>query len=189
MDLIKKSLEQSADVLNEFRNNEQNLRNIKSAAGLMVNSLKSGGKIISFGNGGSMCDAMHFAEELTGRFRENRQAMAAVAISDPAHITCVANDFGVEEIFSRYIEANGKPGDIALAFSTSGNSLNVIKACETAGSKGLKIVALTGKSGGKLAELADIEIRVPFEGYSDRIQEVHIKVVHVMIEYIEKMML
>lgn len=189
MDLIKKSLEQSANVLNDFINNEHNLRNIKSAGDLMVNSLLGGGKIISFGNGGSMCDAMHFAEELTGRFRDNRPAMAAIAISDPAHITCVANDFGFEAIFSRYIEAHGKTGDVALAFSTSGNSANVIKACDTARTKGLRIIALTGKSGGKLAELADIDIRVPFSGYSDRIQEIHIKIIHVMIEYIEKRIL
>ena len=186
MDLIKKSLEQSANVLKDFMNHEDNIRNIKSAADIMVESLKNGGKIISFGNGGSMCDAMHFAEELTGRFRDDRPAIAALAISDPSHITCTANDYGFEAIFSRYIEAHGKPGDVALAISTSGNSSNVIKACEAAKKKGLRIVALTGKTGGKIAPLADVEIRVPFNGYSDRIQEIHIKVMHIWIEYIEK---
>ena len=186
MDLIKKSLEQSANVLKDFMNHEDNIRNIKSAADIMVESLKNGGKIISFGNGGSMCDSMHFAEELTGRFRDDRPAIAALAISDPSHITCTANDYGFEAIFSRYIEAHGKPGDVALSISTSGNSSNVIKACEAAKKKGLRIVALTGKSGGKLALLADVEIRVPFNGYSDRIQEIHIKVMHIWIEYIEK---
>jgi D-sedoheptulose 7-phosphate isomerase len=186
MDLIKKSLEQSANVLKDFMNHEGNIPKIKSAADIMVESLNNGGKIISFGNGGSMCDAMHFAEELTGRFREDRPAIAAIAISDPSHITCTANDYGFEAIFSRYIEAHGKPGDVALAISTSGNSANVIKACEAAKKKELRIVALTGKTGGKIAPLADVEIRVPFNGYSDRIQEIHIKVMHIWIEYIEK---
>ncbi len=189
MELIKKSLEQSAGVLNDFMNHEQNIRNIRSAADIMVESLKNAGKIISFGNGGSMCDAMHFAEELTGRFRNDRPAIAAIAISDPAHITCTANDYGIEAIFSRFIEAHGKPGDVALAISTSGNSVNVIKACDAARKKGLRIISLTGKSGGKLAGLADVEIRVPYDGYSDRIQEIHIKVIHIWIEYIEKKIL
>jgi D-sedoheptulose 7-phosphate isomerase len=186
MDSLKKTLEQSAKVLKDFIKDTQNLRNIKAAAELMVKSLTSGGKIISFGNGGSMCDSMHFAEELTGRFRDDRPAIAAISISDPAHITCVANDYGFDSIFSRFIEAHGKPEDVVLAISTSGNSENVLKACKAASNRGILIVALSGKSGGKLAELADIVIRVPFIGSSDRIQEVHIKVIHILIEMIEE---
>ena len=186
MDIIKKNLEQSVNVLNDFIKSDENFHKIKTAADLMIKSLLNGGKIISFGNGGSMCDAMHLAEELTGRFDIDRPAIAAIAISDPSHITCVANDYGFDKIFSRFIEAHGKEGDVALAISTSGNSANVINACESAVEKGMKVVALTGKSGGKLAELADVEIRVPFNGNSARIQEVHIKVIHIFIELIEK---
>ena len=186
MELIKKSLNESLKVLIEFKEDESNIQAISLAGEIMVSSLKKGGRIISFGNGGSMSDAMHFAEELTGRFRDERPAISAVSISDPSHITCVANDYGFDAIFSRYLEANGRKGDVVLAISTSGNSGNVIKACEVARSKGIKIVALTGKTGGKLAKLADVEIRVPHKGYSDRIQEIHIKVIHILIEIIEK---
>jgi D-sedoheptulose 7-phosphate isomerase len=133
-----------------------------------------------------MCDAMHFAEELTGRYRENRPPLAAISVSDPSHISCVGNDFGFEEIFSRFIEAHGKDGDVVLAISTSGNSLNVNRACKAARQLGMKVIALTGKTGGELAKLSDIEIRVPFEGYSDRVQEVHIVIIHILIEMIEE---
>jgi len=186
MDLIRKSLQESLNVLKEFIDNESNIKTIEAAGQIMVSSLKAGGKIISFGNGGSMSDAMHFAEELTGRFRDDRPAISALSISDPTHISCVANDYGFDAIFSRYIEANGRKGDVVLAISTSGNSKNVILACEEAKKQGIKVVALTGKTGGKLASLADVEIRVSHSGYSDRIQEVHIKVIHILIEYIEK---
>jgi D-sedoheptulose 7-phosphate isomerase len=186
MEGIKKSLNESLQVLKEFMDDEANILSIASAGEMMIHSLKEGGKVISFGNGGSMSDAMHFAEELTGRFRDDRPAISAVSISDPSHITCVANDYGFDAIFSRFIEANGRKGDVALAISTSGNSGNVIKACEAARKKGIKIVALTGKTGGKLAGMADVEIRVPHFGYSDRIQEVHIKVIHILIEIVEK---
>ena len=186
MDLIRKSLVESQLVLREFIDKESNIQSIKTAGEIMLSSLRAGGKIISFGNGGSMSDAMHFAEELTGRFRNDRPAISAVSISDPSHITCVANDYGFDAIFSRYIEANGRQGDVVLAISTSGNSANVVQACETARKMGLKIIALTGKKGGKLTGLADAEIRVAHIGYSDRIQEIHIKVIHILIEYIEK---
>jgi D-sedoheptulose 7-phosphate isomerase len=186
MDLIRKSLIEAQQLLNQFIGNEHNIQSIEAAGKIIVNSLKGGGQIISFGNGGSMSDAMHFAEELTGRFRDDRPAISAISISDPTHITCVANDYGFDAIFSRFLEANGRKGDVVLAISTSGNSKNVILACEVARKKGLKVVALTGKTGGKLASLADVEIRVPHTGYSDRIQEIHIKVIHILIEYIEK---
>ena len=133
-----------------------------------------------------MSDAMHFAEELTGRFRDNRPAIAAMAISDPTHISCTANDYGYDFIFSRYIEAVGQQGDILFAISTSGNSKNVLEACKVAREKGIKIVALTGKSGGKLAKECDIEIRAPKSDYADRAQEIHIKIIHSLIHYIEE---
>ena len=173
------------EVLSSFINDESNWDKMMAAAELMADSIKDGGKVISCGNGGSMSDAMHFAEELTGRFRDDRRGLAAIAISDPTHITCVGNDYGFDYIFSRYIEAVGKPGDVILAISTSGNSANVINAVEAAKSKNMKVVALTGKSGGQLADMADIEIRAPHNGYSDRIQEIHIKVIHVLIQQIE----
>jgi D-sedoheptulose 7-phosphate isomerase len=151
----------------------------------MVTSIRNGGKIISCGNGGSMCDAMHFAEELTGRYRENRKAIPAISISDPSHISCVANDFGYDFVFSRYLEAVGQKGDVLLAISTSGNSKNVIEAIKTAKEKGMKVIGLTGKSGGAMAELCDVEIRAPYSEYADRAQEIHIKVIHSLIDFIE----
>lgn len=133
-----------------------------------------------------MCDAMHFAEELSGRYREDRRALAALSISDPSHISCVGNDYGYEYIFSRYLEAIAREGDVLLAISTSGNSANVIRAIETAKSLGMKVVGLTGKSGGKMAELCDVEVRAPHSEYADRAQEIHIKCIHSLIDYIEK---
>jgi D-sedoheptulose 7-phosphate isomerase len=132
---------------------------------------------------------MHFAEELTGRYRENRAALPAIAISDPSHISCVANDFGYDHVFARYIEGLGQKGDVLLGISTSGNSQNIIKAIEAAQAKGMKTVVLSGKDGGILANSADVEIRVPHFGYADRIQEVHIKVIHILILLIEKMVI
>ncbi len=152
----------------------------------MADSFKAGGKVLSCGNGGSHCDAMHFAEELTGRYRENRPGYPAIAISDVSHISCVSNDFGYDYIFSRYVEAVGREGDVLLGISTSGNSGNVIKAIAAAREKGMKVITLTGKDGGKMAGTADIEIRVPHFGYADRIQEIHIKVIHILIQLIEK---
>ena len=186
MNNIKKDLLEAQQVLNNFISEEKNIENIKIAGDIMVDSIKNGKKIISCGNGGSMGDAMHFAEELTGRYRNNRKAIAAISISDPTHISCTANDYGYDYIFSRYIEAVGQEGDTLLAISTSGNSPNVLKACETARKKGMKIVGLTGKDGGKLASICDVEIRAPKSDYADRAQEIHIKVIHSLIHYIEE---
>jgi D-sedoheptulose 7-phosphate isomerase len=183
--LIKNSLEEARQVFNRFIADKKNLLQIEKAGIIMSEAIAAGHKIISCGNGGSMCDAMHFAEELSGRFREDRRAMAALSISDPSHITCAANDYGFESIFSRYIEAIGQPGDVLLAISTSGRSGNVIRAAEIAREKGMKVVALTGKTGGELAGISDVEIRVDHKGYSDRIQEIHIKIIHILIEIIE----
>lgn len=161
-------------------------KNIEVAGSKMVESLKNGGKILSCGNGGSMCDAMHFAEELTGRYRNDRPAIAAISLSDVSHMSCVGNDYGYEYVFSRAIEALGNPGDVLLAFSTSGNSKNILRAIEAAKKKGLIVVGLTGKDGGAMAEQVDVEIRAPFSTYADRAQEIHIKCVHALIDYTER---
>ena len=183
--IIKKELTEAQSVLDRFVADAANIKAIENAADVIVESLKRGGKIISCGNGGSHCDAMHFAEELSGRYRDDRKALAALCISDVSHITCVGNDYGFEFIFSRYLEGLGNEGDVLFALSTSGNSANVLRAAEVAKKKGMKVVAMTGKNGGKLAALADVEVRVPHGGYADRIQEIHIKVIHILILLIE----
>ncbi|KAA9325054.1 D-sedoheptulose 7-phosphate isomerase [Adhaeribacter soli] len=185
-DLILTELSEARQVLNNFLANPANIEAIEKAAGIMAEALKKGGKILSCGNGGSMCDAMHFAEELSGRYRENRKALAALSLSDSAHISCVANDYGYDYVFSRGVEAFGREGDVLLAISTSGNSRNVLLAAEAARELGMKVISLTGKDGGKLAPLSDVEIRVEHFGYADRIQEVHIKVIHIFMLLIEK---
>ncbi len=172
-------------VIESFNKVSSNFEKLEKAGKYMVQSLKGGGKIISCGNGGSMCDAMHFAEELTGKYRNERPSIAAISISDPSHLSCVANDYGYEFVFSRFIESMGNRGDVLLAISTSGNSANVIKAAEIAKQKGIIVIGLTGKNGGKLAPLCDVEIRVEHMGYADRVQEIHIKVIHSLINYIE----
>jgi D-sedoheptulose 7-phosphate isomerase len=184
--IISRELNQAAEVLQEFLKNEDNLQRIEEAAKLIANAVLQGGKVISCGNGGSHCDAMHFAEELTGRYRDNRKAIPAICVSDPSHISCVSNDYGYEFVFSRYLEALGNKGDVLLGISTSGNSPNIIKAAQTAKERGMKVIILSGKDGGKLAPLADVELRVPHFGYADRIQEVHIKIIHILILLIEK---
>jgi len=183
--IIKQNLVEAKVSLEAFLNNEASMSSIADAAMLMKKSLADGNKIISCGNGGSMCDAMHFAEELSGRFRNDRKAIAAVSISDPSHITCVGNDYGFDFIFSRYLEAVGKEGDVLLAISTSGNSPNVINAIHAAKNKGMKVVGLTGKSGGEMANLCDVEIRAPKSEFADRAQEIHIKIIHSLIQLIE----
>lgn len=185
-EIIQAEFAQAASVLNKFTTDEKNIQCIEAAAELLATSLKAGGKVISCGNGGSHCDAMHFAEELTGKYREPRKAIPAICISDPSHISCVSNDYGYEFVFSRYLEALGNKGDVLLGISTSGNSANIIRAAETAKEKGMKVIILSGKDGGKLAPLADIELRVPHFGYADRIQEVHIKIIHILMLLIEK---
>ncbi|MCQ1059444.1 D-sedoheptulose 7-phosphate isomerase [Photobacterium sp. DNB23_23_1] len=187
-DNIRAELTEAAEVLNRFLNDDKNIADIEAAAKLLAESFKQGGKVLSCGNGGSHCDAMHFAEELTGRYRENRPGYPGIAISDPSHLSCVSNDFGYESVFSRYLEAVGSKGDVLFGLSTSGNSGNILKAIEAAKAKGMKVIALTGKDGGKMAGLADVEIRVPHFGYADRIQEVHIKIIHILIMLIEKEM-
>lgn len=185
-ELIRQQLEEAKQSLEKFLADEQSVPQIEKAAGLMIESLKQGGKIISCGNGGSMCDAMHFAEELCGRFRDDRKPLPAIAISDPSYLTCTGNDYGFQFVFSRFIEGMGNKNDVLLCISTSGNSENIVQAAHAAKNKGMKIVALTGKDGGKLKTFADVEIRAPHTSYADRAQEIHIKVIHCLILLIEK---
>ena len=183
--LIQQQFEEAQQTLVNFQT-EANFSLILQAVELMSQAIQNGGKIISCGNGGSMCDAMHFAEELSGRFRDNRRALAAISMSDPSHLSCVSNDYGYDFVFSRFIEGLGQENDVLLGISTSGNSKNVILAVEAAKAKGMKTIVLTGKDGGKLAGLADIEIRAPHSNFADRAQEIHIKVIHSLILGIEQ---
>lgn len=184
--LIRAELTEARTVLDRFLAEPANLTAIEQAARRMAASLHQRGKILSCGNGGSLCDAQHFAEELTGRYRQNRPALGAIALTEASHMSCVANDFGYDFVFSRYVEALGRPGDVLLAISTSGNSPNILRAAEAAKAAGMQVVGLTGKDGGKLAALCDVEIRAPHSGYADRVQEIHIKAIHIMIMLIEQ---
>jgi D-sedoheptulose 7-phosphate isomerase len=187
--IISQELQEAQAVLDQFLNDPVQIEKIEKGARLMADAILANGKIISCGNGGSHCDAMHFAEELTGRYRDNRRSLPAIAISDVSHLSCVSNDFGYDFVFSRFIEGLGQAGDVLFGLSTSGNSANIINATEAARAKGMKVIIMSGKDGGKLAGLADVEIRVPHFGYADRIQEIHIKVIHIFMLLIEKMVL
>jgi len=186
LSIVQQELCEALDTLNHFMSDENCLEGVVSAADLIVNAFQSNGKVITCGNGGSHCDAMHFSEELTGRYRENRPPYPAIAISDPSHLSCVSNDYGYEYVFSRYIEALGRKGDVFFGISTSGNSKNIVQAVKAARVCEMRVILLTGNDGGKLAGEADVEIRVPHIGYADRIQEVHIKIIHILINLIEK---
>lgn len=183
---IRASLEEARTALEDLLRNEEAQRRIADAAGLLITAFQARGHVYSCGNGGSMCDAMHFAEELSGRFRQDRPALGAIAMGDGAHITCAGNDFGFDYVFSRFIEAQGRPGDVLLGISTSGKSPNVIKAAETAKALGMKVITLTGKPGSALGKLADVDICTPGGRYADRVQELHIKVIHTLIELVER---
>ncbi len=182
---IRRHFSEAHETLSKFLANEKNFSLIEQAGSLMVAAIRSGNKIISCGNGGSMCDAMHFAEELSGRFRNDRKSLPAISISDPSHISCVGNDYGFDFIFSRFIEGIGVKGDVLLGISTSGNSKNVLNAIDSAKKKGIKTICLTGKDGGKMAGLCDVEIRAPHSPFADRAQEIHIKVIHSLIDFVE----
>ncbi len=186
MDHIKQHFEQAKTVLDTFLSDEQNFKRIEAAGQMLVQAIRNGNKLISCGNGGSMCDAMHFAEELSGRYRDDRPPLAAISISDPSHLSCVGNDYGYAFVFSRMVEAIGKTGDVLFAISTSGNSENVLNAIQSAKAKNIQVIGLTGKDGGKMASLCDIEIRAPYTPYADRAQEIHIKVIHAIIDYVER---
>ena len=184
-EIITKSLVEALTTLQKFIAQPSNVERIEQAATLMAESLTNEHMIISCGNGGSLCDAAHFAEELSGRYRRNRKPYPAIAINDPAYLTCVGNDFSFDEVFSRFIEGIGRKNDVLLAISTSGNSENVVKAAQKAKEKGMKVVSLTKEGENRLREISDITIASPETPFSDRIQEIHIKVIHVLIELIE----
>lgn len=183
---ILNTLHDSRDYLARFLGNADNIDAMARAAGVLIETLQRGNAIYSCGNGGSMSDAMHFAEELTGRYRQNRRGLAATAISDAGHISCVANDFGYEYIFSRYLEARGREGDCLLGISTSGRSRNVILAAEHAREHGMSVITLTGEAGSALGQLATVDVSAGKSAFADRVQEVHIKIIHILIELIER---
>ena len=183
---IKANLTEARTALDALLADERTLAGIARAAALLIETFECKGRVYSCGNGGSMSDAMHFAEELTGRYQKNRPGLAATAISDPGHLSCVANDFGYDQVFSRYVESHGRTGDCLLAISTSGVSPNILNAAKAAKSLGIKVIALTGKPGAPLEPLADVCICTPGGKFADRVQELHIKVIHNLIELVER---
>ena len=185
-DVVLAALQEAADSLARLQRDSAMLDRIAQAGVVLADTFTAGGKAYSCGNGGSMCDAMHFAEELTGRFRDNRPGYAAMAISDPGHLSCVGNDYGYEQVFARFIEAHGRTGDVLLAITTSGTSRNVLAAAQAAKRLGMKVIGLTGRAGTPITDLADIAIVTPGGKYADRVQELHIKVIHILIELVER---
>ncbi|MCJ7813269.1 SIS domain-containing protein [bacterium] len=183
---IKATLIEAQTALNNLLVDDITLSKIESAAKILIETFQNKGRLFSCGNGGSMCDAMHFAEELTGRYRKNRKGFPAISISDPGHISCVANDFGYGHVFSRYIESHGRQDDTLIAISTSGNSPNVLNAARTAKTVGMKVIALTGKANSSLELASDLCICTPAGSFCDRIQELHIKILHIFIELVER---
>ncbi len=187
LDTIQDALLEAQDVLNRFTQNPENIATLAKTAEMMRDVFERQGRIFTCGNGGSLCDAIHFAEECTGKFRDNRRPLPAIALSDAGHITCTANDFGFEEIFARPLSALGQPGDLLVALSTSGNSANVVRAAETAKSRGIEVFGLIGRDGGALKHYCDIYLIAP-GNTADRIQEIHITVLHILIEHVERLM-
>ena len=183
---VKAALMEAREALDNLLADEAMLSEIDRAGEMMAEAIRAGHRIYSCGNGGSLCDAMHFAEEMTGRYRKNRRPYAATAIADASHLACVANDFGYEEVFSRYVEGVGQPGDVLLGITTSGTSRNVIRAAEAARAKGMKVISLTGRPGNPMAALSDVAIVTPGGRYADRVQELHIKCIHIFIELVER---
>jgi D-sedoheptulose 7-phosphate isomerase len=183
---IENSLLEAQTALNNLLQNRAAMADVARAAELLIEAFTQHNKVYACGNGGSMCDAMHFVEELTGRYRLDRPALPAVAISDASHMSCVGNDYGYEQVFSRYIEGHGRPGDCLLAITTSGTSKNVLRAVKAAKAGGVKVIALTGRRNPELEGLSDVYICTPGGTYADRVQELHIKVLHILIELIER---
>ena len=185
-EIVRASLRESQQALAALLANEAMLAEVARAGALLARTFAAGGKVYACGNGGSMCDAMHFAEELTGRYRDDRPGYAATAIADPSHLSCVGNDYGYEQVFARYVQAHGRAGDLLLAITTSGTSKNVVAAAKQARELGVKVVALTGRPDTPITALADIAIVTPGGKYADRVQELHIKVIHILIELVER---
>lgn len=185
-EVIRAYLCTSRDMLDHFISDECAINSIAAAADLLTSAFESSGRVFSCGNGGSMCDAMHFSEELTGRYRADRPPLPAVAISDVGHISCVSNDYGYENVFARYLEAHGRQSDVLLAITTSGRSPNVLRAIEMARLRGMKVIGLTGSSNGRFPSLCDVCIETPKSEYADHIQEIHLKVMHILIGLVEQ---
>lgn len=183
---IHRELQAAREMLDRLLASPTTLAAIEAAAVLLAQALAGGAKVVVCGNGGSMCDAMHFAAELTAKFRLPRRPLPALAACDPAFLSAVANDFGFETVFARYVEALGVPGDVLVAISTSGNSANVIHAIAAGRNRGMKIIALTGKDGGAIAGHADVEVRAPDSPFPERVQELHIKILHLLTSLIEQ---
>lgn len=179
------ALTEAQATLDAFLKDPAQLEKCERFSNMLIETFQSGGKLFTCGNGGSHCDAMHFAEEFTGRYRKDRKPLGALALGDPSHVTCVANDYGFDHIFSRQVEGLARKGDMLVGLSTSGNSANVIKAFEAAKKMGVRTVGLLGRDGGKLASMADLAIVIPATT-SDRIQEMHIKLIHTVIETVER---
>ena len=171
--------------LEQFMNDPAQIQKCLQFTDMLITTFKNNGTVFTCGNGGSHCDAMHFAEEFTGRYRKDRRPLGALALGDASHVTCVSNDYGFKHIFSRQVEGLGRAGDILVGLSTSGNSENVIMAVEAAKKKGMKTIGLLGRDGGKLKDMVDLAIVVPAQT-SDRIQEIHIKLIHTVIETVER---
>lgn len=186
VDHVKSALTEAQSALAALIENEATLESIAQAAHAIAESQRQGGAVYSCGNGGSLCDAMHFAEEMTGRYRQNRKPYRAAAISDVSHMACVGNDYGYEHVFSRWIEAMGTEKDVLVAITTSGTSKNIVAAAQAAKAKGMTVVALTGKAGSPITDEADIAVVTPAGRWADRVQELHIKVIHILIELIER---
>jgi D-sedoheptulose 7-phosphate isomerase len=183
---VRDALEAARRALDSLLADDPTMERIALAGKVLSRCFASGGKVLVCGNGGYLCDAMHFAEELTGNYRRKRVALPALAIADPSHITCVGNDFGYDQVFARSVEAHGRPGDVLVALSTSGKSTNVLNAAHAASAKGLEVIALTGAADTPLALLADVPIATPAGPHPDRVQEVHIKVLHILVELVER---
>jgi len=183
---ITSSLQEASSALAALLANPAALATVEQAAQLLIATFEAKGRVYSCGNGGSMCDAMHFAEELTGRYRKDRKALGATAISDAGHLTCVGNDHGYDNVFARYIEGHGRAGDCLVALSTSGTSKNIIRAAEVAQALGMRVIVLSGRRSDKLEALSDVYVCTPGGTYADRVQELHIKVLHILIELIER---
>ncbi len=186
------SLKKIIEAINESRQGLENILNdlnllndLEKSSILISETIDKNSMIFSCGNGGSMCDAMHFAEELSGRFRNHRRGLPAISISEPAFLTCVGNDYGFEYIFSRFLEANANPNDLLLAISTSGNSKNIVQACKFCSENNIKVISLTGKKNSEVSKYSDIDICTPNGNYSDRVQELHTLLIHIMVELVE----
>ena len=183
---IAAALSEAADALARLRADDKKIAAVAKGAQLLIDAFGTNNRVFSCGNGGSMCDAMHFAEELSGKWRLNRRALGAMSMSDVSHMSCVANDYGYDAVFSRFLEGNGRAGDVLVAISTSGTSKNILKACEAAKALNMRILSLTGREGSPIGAMADVDVCTPGGAFADRTQELHIKVIHILIELTER---